>query len=754
LRVSIITLLLLCPVSLATRAPAQEKLTLTLEQASGRDRENAVSFGDDVPAWSWAWDGVHLVRGRGAEAVWVDPETLEESPPQEQPEAERAAEAAPSAQLLEALAGLGLDEKEAERIARGRSRVSADGRTRLVRRDGELYWVRDDDEAAIAGRLPAQAAEGVELEELAPDGMRLAYVQANDLVVLDLVSAEVREVTDNGSDEWLNGKLDWVYQEELYGRGNFKAFWWSPTSTHIVFLESDESAVYEFTVVDHIEPGTFRVKPEVSKYPKAGDPNPTVTVAIVDVASGDVVRPDLSRYADAGEFLIVRAGWNPSGDRCLFMVQDRIQTWLELVSADPVSGATRVLLREESDAWVERPAAPRWLADGTFLWESDRTGQHHLYHYQADGTLIGAVTSGPWSVGRIAELDVAAGTLRFSATEGGAINSNHYRINLDGSGFTRLTPGPGRHSISSSADGRFILDRVSTLEEPTRVRLLDGDGRLLRELAHGTVPAEETHHVGRWELHAVPARDGFLLDAALLKPTPFEASARYPVWISTYSGPDAPSVRNAWNSSAWLQFLAQHGVIVLQVNVRTASGKGHEVISQCYKQLGIQEVRDMADAVDWLCAHPWADASRVGITGYSYGGFMTAACMTQTDKFALGIAGGAVYDWGMYDTIYTERYMSTPQLNPEGYAKTSCLANAKDLSGFLYMHAGVMDDNVHVQNTFQMAYALMKAGKANFELMVYPQMRHGIGDADMRWYARQKEWQLIRETLLQVPPSN
>jgi dipeptidyl-peptidase-4 len=275
---------------------------------------------------------------------------------------------------------------------------------------------------------------------------------------------------------------------------------------------------------------------------------------------------------------------------------------------------------------------------------------------------------------------------------------------------------------------------------------------VLRELGASEVPALAEYRTSTWELVQIPARDGFLLDAAVLKPVPFDEGQSYPVWLSTYSGPDAPSVRNRWNGSAWWQYLAQHGVIGFQVNVRTASGKGHAVISKCYRRLGEQELADLEDALAWLTAHPWADEARVGITGYSYGGFMTAYALTHSDRFALGIAGSGVYDWRLYDTIYTERYMDTPQRNLEGYDRTSVLKAAKDLKGHLVITHGTIDENVHLQNAVQLVYALQKAGAESFELMIFPEQRHGIRDADLRWHMRRLEWRAIEQHLRPPAP--
>jgi dipeptidyl-peptidase-4 len=745
---------LLFPV-LALPLSAQE--TLTLELASGRGK--APSYRGKTEAWRWADDGVHLIRGSGDDKVWIDPATWSEVDPVEAPEPaadEKSEREAKRDQLRAAFAAVtGVSEKRAKSLASRRVDETEDGSISVHADKGELWIFRKGEGARQL--LAAEAGAQTELEELSPDGNWLAYVSGGDLHVDSTGDGRHTVCLSDGDDETFNGKLDWVYQEEVYGRGNFKAFWWSPDSAHIAFLSLDESPVHEFTVVDHIEKGHFRVTPEVSNYPKAGDPNPTVRLGVVAAGGGPVTWVDLAKYAD-DEPLVVRVGWSPLSDnasgstRVIFQVQDRIQTWLDLNAANPETGQLQTLIHERSDSWVNVLGSPRWLADGTFLWSSERTGWNHLYHYRPDGELIRAVTAGEWAVGRVRHTDEERGTLWFDSTADGAVDGNLYRVGLDGTGLSRLTEGRGSHSTTFNGDRSLFLDRVSSLASPGEVRLCSGDGATIKVLAETDVTAyEEKYASSRWELHEVATRDGLALDVALLKPVPFDPAASYAVWIPTYSGPNAPSVRNRWNSSLWYQFLAQNGVVVMQVNVRSASGKGQWSTATAYKQLLVQELADLEDAVAWVTANPWADAERVGITGYSYGGSMSAYALTHSKGFALGIAGGGVYDWRMYDTIYTERYMSTPQLNEEGYDKTSVLPAAKDLSGHLLLHAGVMDDNVHMQNTLQLAYALQKANK-DFELMLYPQNRHGIRDGDQRWFSRRMEWNAIREHLLGLEP--
>jgi dipeptidyl-peptidase-4 len=269
---------------------------------------------------------------------------------------------------------------------------------------------------------------------------------------------------------------------------------------------------------------------------------------------------------------------------------------------------------------------------------------------------------------------------------------------------------------------------------------------VVKTLATSEIAPLKEYRTSKRELFEIPARDGFKMDATILKPVDFNSAKSYPVWLITYSGPDAPSVRNSWNGSAWDQFLAERGYIVFQVNNRTSSSKGQVTTEKCYQQLGVQELADLEDAVQWLAKNPWVDATRVGLTGWSYGGFMTAYALTHSKVFRLGIAGAGVYDWRNYDTIYTERYMRTPQNNPKGYDDTSCVAAAANLSGHLLLIHGSMDDNVHLQNTMQFMYALQKADK-DFDLMIYPRSRHGVGDPSLRWHLRELEWRTIHTNL-------
>jgi len=729
---------------------------LTLEQTMG---PGAVSFSASPPSVAFARDGIHLEMRKEGRTIWVEPRSRTEVEPPADVAAEggRAGSSAraralpepavTTAELAAALGRLpGFDEAAAKRVAGGRRVDSADGAAVLLDSEGDLYFFH-------AGREQAQrltfTAEPEENALLSADGRLVSFVRGNDLHLVGTDGGRERAVTRDGGPEKLNGKLDWVYQEEVYGRGNFQACWWSPTSRHVAFLSLDQTGIPRHPIVDHLPD---RAALEEMRYPKAGDPNPTVALGVARARDGRVVWVDLSKY-EGVEPLVVRVGWTPSdwspdGSKICFQVQDREQTWLDLNLADPDRGSVTTLLRETSPAWVNVLAEPHWLEDGSFLWLSERSGYKHIYRCSADGRLLAQLTSGDWEVRDVTAVDPKAGRVWFTAGRDSAIASNLYRVALDGSGLVRLTQGGGTHSVSWNGDRSLFLDRVSSIAFPPEVRLCNGeDGAILEVLGRAEVKAIAEYGYCAPELIEIPARDGFRMDATIVRPARLEPGSACPIWLPTYSGPDAPSVSDRWSGDPWTQFLAQQGYAVLQVNNRTSSRRGFAHVSKCWQQFGVQELADLEDAIAWVGASfPWADASRVGIAGWSYGGFMAAFALTHSKAFRLGVAGAGVYDWRLYDTIYTERYMRTPRNNPDGYRRTSCIEAAKDLSGHLVLAHGTLDDNVHFQNTLQFAMALQKAGR-EFEMMAYPGSRHGLGSMEQNWHFRKLTWKAIRERL-------
>lgn len=721
---------------LGSPAHAQKK-NFTLEQTQpGAAR---VSLTGNVERWSFHPSGLLQSGGRN-DRKYFDPKTLEPAAAPA-PDAPDEAEAPARPELEAALAAVdGVGKDLAAQLAKADWHEGKDG-SRWLLRNKALYVHRDGEGAK---RFFGKDEPPTEEVDVTPDGRFCVFARAHDLYALATQDGTMRRLTDNGSKDRFNGQLDWVYQEEVYGRGTFRGYFLSPDSRWMAFLSLDESAVYDFTVIDHIDAGDWRVTPEVTKYPKVGDPNPKVELMLAELATGNVRKIDLARY-ESSEPLVVRVDWTPDS-RLLFVAQDRIQSWADLNAVDPTTLQWKTWIHEESKGWVDRPEAPRFLADGGFLWQSDRTGYRHLYRYDRDGALVRALTDGKWAVGDVVRVDEDTGTIVFEGRKDGAIDRNLYTVPLAGGAIVRLTEGEGTHRVTFSPDRTLFLDSVSSITSPPKVRLCRADGKLVKVLAEAEIKAGDEYALGEVERLEIPARDGFLLDASLVKPVGHPAGGPFPIWLPTYSGPDMPTVSNQWSGSVWHQFLAQHGFLVLQVNVRTASGKGHEIIEACHRRLGAQELADLEDAVAWVVKNRKGDAARVGITGYSYGGFMAAYALTHSDKFALGISGGGVYDWRMYDTIYTERYMGLPDDNESGYTQSSVVKSAAKLKGHLLIHHSTMDDNVHEQNAMQLVYALEKADR-QFELMLYPESRHGVGDMNLSWHFRQLEWRTIEREL-------
>jgi dipeptidyl-peptidase-4 len=635
----------------------------------------------------------------------------------------------------------GMTPEAAPRVAKARSwNFSPDRRAVLLTLATDLYLF-DLDKASLT-RLTTAAGEEEEAS-FSPDGKSIAFVRRNNLYVVDADGQHERALTTDGSDDILNGSLDWVYQEEVFGRGNFHAYWWSPDSSRLAYLRLDERPVKRFAVVDHL-PVLQHV--DMQPYPKAGYPNPRVQLMTVNAAAP---APREISTADYSDFLIVSVDWAPDSRHVVYQVQNREQTWLDLNLAGDAGGAPKVLFRETTKAWVEPNGNPVWLKDGSFLWLSERTGFKHIDRYTADGKLLSPLTSGPWEVRTLHGVDEANAFVYFSGTERSVLGSDVYRIRLDGSGLQRLSAAPGAHNATFNPSLTMYVDSFSDVETPARITLHHNDGTAVRVVDANEPLTLRQYRLSKPEFVQIRTRDGFVMEAMLIRPANFDPAKKYPVYQHTYSGPHSQQVRNAWGGTTylWHQFLAQHGVIVFVCDNRSASGKGAQSAWPVYKHLGEVELRDLEDGLQWLTAQPYVDASRTLITGWSYGGFMTAYALTHSTLWSAGIDGAGVTDWRDYDSIYTERYMLTPQNNEAGYRETAPRWAAKNLHGSLLILHGATDDNVHVQNTMQFAYELQKAGKL-FRMMLYPNSRHGVTEPALAAQMRATMLAFVEETLL------
>ncbi len=712
---SYLVLVVALALSNASLVSAQQK-QLTIDDIF--DPVKRVSFGGTPPRIRWLKDGSHYLLTNDAAKKDV---------PRLQRVDARTGETTAfidAAKMEAALLALGgITAKDAKQLAnRGSYEFNTDDTAIIINFANDLFYYQVGSDKAVRVTNTAEEEVG---ETFSPNSRMIGFVRNNNMYVYDLATQRERRLTTHGSPKILNGRLDWVYQEELYGRGNFEAYWWSPDSTMLAYLRLDENPVHEFTVVDHIP---YHQNVEVTPYPKAGDPNPVVQLGVINAVGGSTRWMDTYKYQPS-DLLIVRVTWTPDSKKVAYQAQNREQTFLDLNFADAGDGKSNTVLHETSKAWVGINDNPNFLKDGSFLWQSERNGWDHFYHYSADGKLSQQVTDGQWEVSSFEGIDEEKGLLYFTATEHSPIAPQAYRVKLDGTGLKRVTTGEGSHNLEVSPDSKLFIDSWSEVNTPTQARLYDADGKLVRVVAEDKVDELRQYKLGTTEFVQVKTRDGFTMEAMMIKPPNFDRAKKYPVLEFTYSGPHAPQVKNSWGGSTymWHQLLAQKGYIIWICDNRTASGKGLESTWPVYKNFGELELRDLEDGIAWLKSQPYVDGSRIGIWGWSFGGFMTSYALTHSKSFKLGIAGGSVTDWRDYDSIYTERYMKTPQNNPEGYLKSAPRFAAKDLHGKLLLIHGAIDDNVHVQNTIQFVYELQKAGK-QFELMLYPKSRHGVND--------------------------
>ena len=707
---------MLLAIACAAPAAGQDRL-LTIDDIDHPDRRVRFS-GSAEPRRMWLNDGEH----------YLELETDEEAHTSRLIQVHAPSGARTpyldATRMEAALAGLpGVSDQEAKSLSSRQSYVmDADRSAFLINHGNDLFYYPPNSDRAI--RLTHTPEPETE-EAFSPDGRMVSFVRRHNLFVVETETGRERALTTGGDDEILNGRLDWVYQEEVYGRGNFKGYWWSPDSTAIAYLQIDESPVKPFTIVDHLSK-TLRL--EVTRYPKAGDPNSGVRLGITSAAGGNTRWVDTARY-EPDEHLIVRVGWTPDSRQLAYQVQDREQTWLDLNIAQAESGQSASIVRETSEAWVNVNGEPRWLEDGSFLWLSERTGRRHLYHYSADGSTHQSVTSGQWDIQRVHGVDEERGWIYFSGSEASPIGLHTYRVRLDGTELARLTDAEGTHRSSFDPTFAHFIDSWSDIHTPPQVRLHRADGDLIRIIDENRVDELRQYRLGSVEFLKVHTRDGFVMEAMMIKPPDFDPSRKYPVLVYTYGGPSAPQVRNRWagRRHMWHQMLAQKGYIIWICDNRTASGKGVESAWPLYKNFGELELRDIEDGLEWLKRQPYVASSRIGIWGTSFGGYMTAYALTHSKSFRIGVALSPVTDWTLYDTIYTERYMMTPQKNPEGYERSSALRAAGDLKGRLLLIHGTIDDNVHMENSIRFVHALQKADKP-FDLMLYPDSRHAIVD--------------------------
>ena len=585
--------------------------------------------------------------------------------------------------------------------------------------------------------------------QFSPDGQKVAFVRDRNVFTIDLTTnLETQHTFDGSEGKIINGTYDWVYEEEFYQRDGLR---WSPDSKYLAFAKLDESNTKDFSMMDY-QP--FYPTTTTFRYPKAGTPNAEIQMGIIPINGGEIKFFDTDTWFEGGDETeyIAGFGWTPattSRATMLYMYQlNRDQNVLKVLLGNPMDMQVSTLMTEREETYidfgVEGKKFMRFIENGTkFIWASEMDGYNHLYLYKADGSLETQLTKGAWEVENFLGIDEKTKTLYFTATKKSARERHLYKLVLNARNpqVTQITTAEGWHDIDMSADFKFFIDTYSNATTPPITTLFETSGKSLKVLEDNQRLSQtlQTYQLKAPEWVDIPTTGSVNMHAYILKPSDFNPAKKYAVLVHIYGGPASQEVTNQYAGSErlWHQFLAEeHDIIVLGVDNRGTGGRGKSFISQTYKKLGQLEAEDYLNTAKWLNAQPWVNPDKLGIWGWSYGGFMTLNAMLTEGGgiYKAGIAVAPVADWKLYDTIYTERYMSTPQKNPDGYA-WSPLKMAKNLlphQKLMIVH-GDADDNVHFQNTSMMINAL-QANMKQFDLMVYPNRNHGIYGGATRYH--------------------
>lgn len=573
------------------------------------------------------------------------------------------------------------------------------------------------------------------LATFSPDGSKAAFVRENNLFVVDLATGSETQVTTDGAwNKVINGATDWVYEEEFT---LVQGYAWSPKGTRLLFLRSDESAVKEFDLTyykEQLYPSEYRFK-----YPKAGEANSTVSLHVYDLGAKTTTAVPLGT---TGDLYIPRLGFTAKDDVLWFMRMDRLQREKSILTVQlPPLGAMAKLTAQEvyketSNTYVEVTDDLHFLADGSgFVLSSEQNGWNHVYHVPFSGTSK-ALTTGDWDVLSVKGIDEKNKRVVFTAARSGVRNTDVLAVPLSGKAVVELVPTGGSNDAEFSTGFRYFINTRSTSNTPPVVTLHDGSGKQVKVLKDNSALANAVREHGWQPVEALSAEvsPGLTLNGWMIKPPGFESRKRYPVLMTQYSGPNSFEAGDGWEGRGglWYQLMAQKGYIVVCVDPRGTGHRGKEFRHITYGQLGKYETEDQIAVAKWLQKQPFVEAGRIGIFGWSYGGYMSSLCITKgADVFKCAIAVAPVTNWRYYDSIYTERYMGLPQNNGKGYDDNSPINHVEKLKGKYLLIHGLADDNVHYQNTAEMTNALIKAVKP-FEQFGYPDKNHGIGGGTTR----------------------
>ena len=581
-----------------------------------------------------------------------------------------------------------------------------------------------------------------------PAGDRIAFVKGNNLYTEDLktgagLKPAATKLTTDGSDDVLNGKLDWVYEEELANRATGRAYEWSPDGKQIAYLRLDDAPVPQYPLTDYLATHVGLTR---QRFPQPGDPNPVPSFHVVSVAGGENKSWKYQPNAAGVEYFGPAFSWTPDSKAVSFLTLNRAQAELTVHLWNATQGEDRSLLAEKDPYWINSLDPPYFLHDGQrFLWLSERDGWLHLDLYGHDGALIEQLTRGEWMIDHQPFSDVPMFQVNekgewvyFVTTNPDPRERQPYRVRLDGSGLARLSNETGVHSLNLSPGGRFLIDKYSNPETPPQTLLRKEDGSLVATLDKPENHIQE-YALAKTEFVEVKAADGATLYARLAKPANFDPGKKYPVIVFVYGGPHIQIVQKRWGATSLEdQLLAQEGYLTWSLDNRGSWGRGHAWETVIFKDLGRHELEDQLTGIAYLKSLPFVDGNRIAIRGWSYGGYMTLYALTHAPEvFKCGAAGGPVTAWRFYDSIYTERYMRTPSENPAGYKSASPLEVADKVKGNIFLIQGADDDNVHMQNTMNFINALVEAHHP-FELYIQPGQKHGFQGETVETYLAQR----------------
>jgi dipeptidyl-peptidase-4 len=580
--------------------------------------------------------------------------------------------------------------------------------------------------------------------KLSPNGKYVSFIRDHNIIVLEYSRRDLSgliRLTTSGTEEIRKGELDWVYPEELEIK---TAYWWSPDSSAIAYFEMDERKVSQYPLVDFSSPSG---EAEMERYPTAGGANPVVRVFVVSLNGGEPRTMDTGAETD---IYIPRVNWLTDSKQLAIQRLNRTQTRLDLLIADTTTGKTHAALSENDPSWINVSDDLYFLKDGKrFLWSSERNGYRHLYLFDLEGKQLAQLTKGDWEVSAVDAVDEAKSLVYFTATEKSPMERQLYRVALDGTGFTRVTKDAGTHAAIFAPNAAAFYDTYSNTAAPQRQDLWRADGSRITAINENKVAELANYHLSPMEFLTVKSRDGVQLNASIIKPPDFAPQKKYPVLVYTYGGPHSQVVRNAWGGAnlLWHQLMAQKGYIIFSLDNRGSAGRGHVFETPLHFRMGAQELSDQRDGVQYLKSLPYVDSNRIGIWGWSYGGYMTLHAMFEAgDDFKVGFAGGPVTDWRYYDSIYTERYLGLPRKNEKGYRDSSPVKYAAQLKGKLLIAHGTGDDNVHYANTLAVINELIEAGRY-VEVLAFPGRGHGVSDLASRRVLMQRVTQFFLDNL-------